>query len=170
MSRILTTDQELIDRLILNDTDAFEELYRHYWHGLFIYCFKKLQSAEDARTIVRTLFISIWEQRHSLPASFSLSNYLYKEVRKSVVKCLTEQLSDINKTLVFEQRFSREFSVEALQQASKPVRSKNSVINKPSELLRQQTGQIGTSDHASVATVKWFLQSLTSKFSLNSLL
>ena len=168
MSRIPLNGQHLIDRLILNDTDAFEELYRHYWHGLYMYSLKKLQSPEDAKIIVRTLFIAIWEQRHSLPVSFSLSTYLYKEVRKSVVKCLSEKLTDTSDSLRYDERFSKEFSIEALQQARKPVRKEFAFINKPSELLRQQTGQIGSANYYSVATVKWMFQSLTNKFSLNN--
>ena len=170
MSRIPLNDQHLIDRLILNDTDAFEELYRHYWYGLYMYCLKKLQSPEDAKIIVRTLFIAIWEQRHSLPDSFSISTYLYKEVRKSVVKCLSEKLTVITDSLKYEERFSKKFSIEALQQARKPIRKEFAFINKPSELLRQQTGQIGTANYYSVATVKWMLHSLSNKFSLNNLL
>lgn len=169
MSRIPSNDQHLIDRLILNDTEAFEELYRHYWYGLYMYCLKKLQSPEDAKIIVRTLFIAIWEQRHSLPVSFSISTYLYKEVRKSVVKCLSEKLTDISDSPAYEQRFSKEFSIEALQQARKPVRREFAFINKPSELLRQQTGQIGAANHHMIASVKWVLHSLTNKFSLNNL-
>ncbi|WP_276500577.1 RNA polymerase sigma factor [Terrimonas pollutisoli] len=170
MSRIPSTDQHLIDRLILNDTDAFEELYRHYWYGLYVYCLKKLQSSEDARIIVRTLFIAIWEQRHSLPESFSISTYLYKEVRKSVVKCLSEKLTNTSDSPAHDRRFSKEFSIEALQQARKPARRKFAFTNKPSELLRQQTGQVGPTDYHSFATIKWMFHSLTNKFSLNNLL
>ena len=169
MSRIPSTDQHLTDRLTLNDTDAFEELYRHYWYGLYMYCLKKLQSSEDAKIIVRSLFIAIWEQRHSLPESFSISTYLYKEVRKSVVKCLSEKLTNTSDSPAYDKRFSKEFSIEALQQARQPVRREFAFINKSSELLRQQTGQIGTANYHVVAAFKWMLHSLTNKFSLNNL-
>ena len=94
MSRIYSTDQTLIDRLSLNDTEAFEELYRRYWNSLYLYCLKKLLTSEDAKIIVRTIFINIWENRHSLPVSFSLSKHLYEEVRKTVVQCLSQKLTD----------------------------------------------------------------------------
>lgn len=168
MSRIPSNDQHLVDRLIINDTDAFEELYRHYWPGLYMYCLKKLQSPEDAKIIVRTLFINIWEQRHSLPVSFSISAYLYKEVRKAVVKCLSEKLTNASDSLAYDNRFSKEFSIEALLQARKPAKREFAVTNKPSELLRQQTGQIGTQNYHFSTTVKWMLHSLTNKISLNN--
>lgn len=170
MSRILTTDQTLIDRLSLNDTDAFEELYRHHWHGLYLYCLKKLQSPVDAKKIVRTIFIGIWEQRHSLPVSFSLPQHLYAEVRQMVVKTLSENLADAEDQECVEKRFSNEFSVQSLLAARKPISGKYTVINKPSELIRQQTGQTGVSAQTTLASMKWMLQSFTNKISLLNIL
>src|SRR5688572_22502714 len=106
MSRISTNDQVLIDRLVLDDTDAFEELYRHYWHGLYLYCLKKLQSQKEAKKIVRTIFINIWEQRHALPVSFSLSSHLYAEVRKMVIQSLSQNLAATGDRAYIENRFS----------------------------------------------------------------
>jgi len=170
MSRTYSTDQTLIDRLSLNDTQAFEELYRRYWNSLYIYCLKKLHTSEDAKIIVRTIFIDIWEKRHSLPVSFSLPKHLYEEVRKKVVKCLSQKLTDANNEAYIENRLIAEFSVHSLQAARKPVTRKYTVINKPSELLRQQTGQTGIEGYNTFATVKWLLHSLTDKLSLNNLL
>ena len=94
MSRIFTEDQVLIDRIGIHDTDAFEELYRRYWHGLYRYCVKKLHSQEDARIIVRDIFISIWEKRETLPVDFSISTYLYEAVRTRVIRSLNQKLTD----------------------------------------------------------------------------
>ena len=170
MSRIYSTDQTLIDRLSLNDTEAFEELYRRYWNSLYLYCLKKLLTPEDAKIIVRNLFIDIWEKRHSLSVSFSLSKYLYEEVRKTVVKCLSQKLSTENNLAYIETRLETEFSVQSLKAAMKPVTKRYAVINKPSELIKQQTGQTGVVPHNIFATVKWMLHSFTHKFSLNNLL
>jgi DNA-directed RNA polymerase specialized sigma24 family protein len=170
MSRNLTTDQTLIDRLSLNDTDAFEELYRQYWHGLYLYSLKKLQSREDAKIIVRTIFIDLWEKRDSLPVSFSLSKFFYEEVRKTVVKCLSKKLAEQNDIVWFENKLSAEFSVQSLQAARKPVTRKYAMINKRSELIRQQTGQAGTEHYNTFATVKWMFQSLTDKLSITNFL
>ena len=170
MSRILTTDQSLIDRLSLNDTDAFEELYRQYWHSLYLYCLKKLQSPTDAKKIVRTIFINLWEQRHSLPVSFSLPQHLYAEVRQLVVKSLSENLATSEDQECVEKRFSHEFSVQSLLAARRPISGRYTVINKPSELIRQQTGQTGVAAQTTLATMKWMLQSFTNKISITSIL
>jgi hypothetical protein len=170
MSRILTNDQTLIDRLSLNDTEAFEELYCCYWKGLYLYCVKKLQSPEDAKIIVRTIFTDIWEKGHSLPVSFCLSKHLYQEVRKKVIKCLSQKLSDSSECIYIEKRLTAEFSVESLQVARKPVTNIYTVINKHFELIRQQTGQNGTEHYNTFDTLKWMFQSFTDKFSFTKLL
>lgn len=170
MSRISTTDQILIDRLLLNDTDAFEELYRQYWHSLYIYSLKKLQSPTDAKKIVRTIFIELWQQRQTLPESFSLSQHLYSEVRKMVVKSLSEKLVETKDHELIEKRFTKEFSVSSLLAARMPVSGKYTIINTPNELIRQQTGQSGIAAHTTLSTVKWLLQSFTNKLSILNLL
>ena len=169
MSRISTNDQILIDRISLNDTDAFENLYRHYWYGLYIYCLKKLQSSDDDKVIVRTLFADLWEKRHSLPVSFSLSQYLYEEVRKTVVKRLSEKLANTENQCAVEEQFLNEFGVQYLQAASKPVTRKYTFINKPSELIRQQAGQTGIRTSNAFDSVRWILQSLTDKLSFTNI-
>jgi len=170
MNLILTNDQTLIDRLSLNDTEAFEELYRHYWKSLYLYCLKKLQSPEDAKIIVRTIFTDIWEKRYSLPVSFCLSRHLYQEVRKKVINCLSQKLSDSTERTYIEKRLITEFSVQSLQAARKPVTNAYTVINKPSELIRQQTGQSGNEHYNTLATIKWMVLSFTDKFSFANLL
>ena len=92
MSRNFTPDETLIDQLFLNDTSAFEEIHHRYCYSLYAYCAGKLSSAADARQIVRDIFILLWEKRHTLPVGFSLSLYLYTEVRKCVVRCINEKL------------------------------------------------------------------------------
>ena len=169
MSRIVTNDQTLIDRINLDDTDAFEELYRLYWYGLYIYCLKKLQSSEDAKIIVRTIFTDLWEKRHTLPVSFSLSQHLYEQIRKTVVKRLSEKLADTGNQLTAEKQILNEFNAQYLQAASLPVTKKYTVVNKPSELIRQQTGQTGTQPYNALDTVKWILQSLTEKLSFTNI-
>ena len=171
MSRILSEDQALIDRLGLNDTDAFEELYHRYWCSLYRYCLKKLQSPEDARIIVRDLFIAIWDKRNELPVTFSISRHLYAEVRKQVVKTINNKLLDANEAACVETRLSKEFSVESLQAAKNPVCTKIRFINKPSEVIRQQTNMMNKTDgHSTLEHIKWILHALTNRLSLTNIL
>ncbi len=79
MRRNFTPDQTLIDKLLLDDTAAFEELSRRYCYPLYTYCMSKLNSKEDSKRIVRNIFIALWESRSALPVDFSISLHLYTE-------------------------------------------------------------------------------------------
>jgi len=171
MSRIVIDDQALIDRLSVNDTDAFEELYHRYWCSLYVYCLKKIHSPEDARIIVRDIFISIWEKRSELPVTFSISRHLYTEVRKQVVKSLNSKLADQNEAACIETWLSKEFSIESLQAAKNPVCNKIRIINKPSEVVRQQTNMMNrTEGQSTLEHIKWIFHSLTNRLSLTNIM
>lgn len=164
MSRSFTSDQELIDRLILNDTDAFEELYRRYWYSLYTYCLKKLQSSDDSRQIVRDIFIQLWEKRQSWPIDFSVSHHLYTQVRQSVVRCLNHKLMSNDYNELLEQQISTGFTVEALSSASKPVNKQNAGTNKLPERLTDSTVERKKDPkYYSLIHMKWLLQMVSAK-------
>ena len=164
MSRTFTPDQELIDRLLLNDTDAFEELYCRYWYSLYTYSVKKLQSSDDARQIVKNIFIDLWETRHAIPASFSVSQHLYTSVRRRVVEKLNEKLENADYSELLEQQIASGFSVEALQHARKPVQQQRSVPTS-SELIRQNTiSREEPRNHVlTMASMKWLFHMVAAK-------
>lgn len=128
MSRNFTPDKILIDHLLLNNTDAFEELYHRHCYPLYNYCNEKLNSTADARAIVRDIFIRLWEKRQSLPVDFSISLYLYQEVRKAVVLCLNQKLEENKDLLTIQTQVIPGFAVVNLQQARKPVRKSSGEI------------------------------------------
>ena len=122
MSRNFTPDETLIDQLLLDDTFAFEELHHRYCYSLYSYCLGKLNCPEDARLVVRDVFIILWEKRHTLPVGFSISFYLYTEIRKAVVRCINEKL-EINKDLsMIENQVIPGFNNINLQQGRLPVK------------------------------------------------
>ncbi|MCG2617199.1 hypothetical protein LZZ85_23085 [Terrimonas sp. NA20] len=164
MSRTFTPDQELIDRLLLNDTDAFEELYCRYWYSLYNYSVKKLQSSTDARQIVKDIFIDLWEKRHTLPANFSVSQHLYSSVRRNVVTCLNDKLENADYSELLEQQIAAGFTVEALQDARKPVQKKQ-LAPTASELIRQNTiSREQPRNHVlNMASMKWLVRMVAAK-------
>ena len=122
MSRNFTPDEILIDSLLLDDTSAFEELHHRYCYSLYSYCSGKLNSSADARRIVRDVFITLWEKRHTLPVDFSISLYLYKEVRKAVVACVNEKLETDKDLSLIQTQIIPGFAVINLQKARQPVK------------------------------------------------
>lgn len=161
MSRNYESDQLLIDRLRLNDTEAFEELFRRYWSNLYIYSLKKLHSSDISRQIVRDIFKELWENRQAWPIDFSLSQHLYAEVRKQVVKHLTQALNMDDNSPVITEEILPGFSVNSLQQARMPVMKKHD-MEKPDELAKQQIIRRKT-ETTTLSNVKWLLNVVTAR-------
>lgn len=139
-----------------DDTEAFEELYRRHWYSLYNYSFQKLHSSDQARRIVRNIFVQLWEKRKTFRVDFVLSEFLYTEVRRSVVVHLSGQLNVQDDVQI--QELKSEFSVDALKQARKPVASPG----------RQPVRQMGMHrDHpklfVTLSHVKWLFQTVTAK-------
>lgn len=162
-SRNFTPDQILIDRLIVNDTAAFEELYRRYWYNLYIYSVKKLYSPEDARMIVRDIFIQLWEKRHSWPIDFSISQHLYTEVRKGVVEYLNAKLNMNPLDAAIPHQLASSFSVEALQIARQPVRQKQQPTQRGIVITRNDVTKDTPRYAITLANLKWLFQAVTAK-------
>lgn len=159
MSRSYLPDQVLTDRLLMSDTEAFEELYRRYWHSLYSYSNKKLYSSDDARRIVRDIFIQLWEKRHLLPVDFSISEYLYTEIRNAVVICLNEKLNVESINEMIEREVAYGFSVEALQAARQPV-----IQHTAQPRIRQSAIKKDNPKYfITLAHLKWLFQTVTAK-------
>src|SRR5436190_6253362 len=123
MSRNFTPEETLVDNLLLNDTEAFEELHHRYCISLYNYCIDKLNSPEDAKRIVREIFVSLWENRHTLPVGFSVSIHLYKEVRRKVIECISNKLGSDKNTVIIKDEVIPGFRVMQLQKARQPVKT-----------------------------------------------
>ncbi len=121
MRRNFTPDETLVDKLLLNDIAAFEELSRRYCYSLYSYCMSKLNSAEDSKRVVRNIFISLWENRDMLPINFSISLHLYTEVRKAVVQCINVKLNKEIDIAAIEKQIIPGFSIAELQKAKQPI-------------------------------------------------
>lgn len=119
MSRNFIQDQLLIDQLMLDSTEAFEELYHRYWYALYSYSYSKLHSPREAQAIVKNLFVDLWEKRKALPLNFSVNTYLYTELRKAVLSSVTHQLEEPTEQSL---PVVEEFEVNKLKNARVPVR------------------------------------------------
>ena len=121
MSRNFTSEEILVDRLLIDDTEAFEELYHRYCIPLYVYCTGKLSSPEEAKRIIREIFVSLWENRHKLPVGFSVSGHLYTEVRRKVIESINKTLDDTNNISAIETKVIPGFSAIYLRKAKQPI-------------------------------------------------
>lgn len=156
MSRNFTSDQQLTDRLYFSDATAFEELYHRYWFSLYNYSFKKLQSSEDAKKVVRDIFVELWKKRELWPLDFSVSQFFYSEVRKAVISMINQKLIDDNK---IAEELILDFSTQGLLQAKLPVRNQvHSTITNGRQSINNKEKKF-----SSIFNIKWLRHGIVAK-------
>jgi RNA polymerase sigma factor (sigma-70 family) len=80
------TDHELLKLLKQGDTYAFDELYNRYWRSLFSTAYNRLGDEDTAKDIVQTLLINVWQKRHELHITTTLSQYLFGAVKLKILQ------------------------------------------------------------------------------------
>lgn len=79
------SDQGLLALLKEDDTDALAEIYKRYQGILYSHAYRRLPDREEVRDIIQELFYYLWNNRHQLRMTTSLSSYLYASVRNRVL-------------------------------------------------------------------------------------
>jgi len=80
------TDQELLQRVFLNDEQAFNELFERHWSKVYAVSLRYLKDEEIAKEITHDIFLNIWNKRNKLPInsfkSYVIAASSYHSIRK----------------------------------------------------------------------------------------
>jgi DNA-directed RNA polymerase specialized sigma24 family protein len=173
MSRNFMEDQHLADLLFHNNTEAFEEIYQRHWFSLYKYALKKLKCTEKAKITVQDVFVRLWDKRNTLPVNFSLSLFLYDQVRKSVIKQLEDKLKDLQEQNWAETFIIPGFRASELAKAKQPVRrlkpagaSKTKTNSKEVLIFTSKTNDQQTR-FLSLSGMKWMIKTLFTSVQFN---
>lgn len=84
-------DIELLDAIRNDDQAAFSELFARYGKVVYRMAFSRLRTRVAAEEIVQNLFISFWDNRHSLSIN-NFSSYFYIAVKHKVLNIIEARL------------------------------------------------------------------------------
>lgn len=87
-------DSHLLEMLRKGSVEAFETIFKKYWHSLYLKARSKTMSHDEAEEIVQCIFSTLWEKRATMLITH-LSFYLHTAVRNRVInvirQCATQQ-------------------------------------------------------------------------------
>lgn len=83
MHDLEVTDETLLARLKVDDSSAFETIYRRYWRQLFQFVYQQTGSKEETKEILQELMLSLWQNR-AVSAIHNLRSFLYVAARNLV--------------------------------------------------------------------------------------
>jgi RNA polymerase sigma-70 factor (ECF subfamily) len=90
------SDSELAMLFQRQDRKAFEEIYRRYWHPLFLHAYHILDDEDEAQDIIQDLFIAFWNKSSAEPIHTSLKSYLYVMARNKVLNHIRKNKINAN--------------------------------------------------------------------------
>ena len=81
----------LVKLLKTDDKEAFQEIYRRYWHVLFVVARRKLYAQEAAEEVVQDLFTTIWFRRGEAQIE-DLKKYLFSSIKYLVINAIKSKV------------------------------------------------------------------------------
>jgi RNA polymerase sigma-70 factor (family 1) len=95
------SDTELSDLLRDSNHAAYTEIYKRYFHLLYVHAYKKLRDEEQAKDVIQDLFTSLWIKRNTNFIGSNLGGYLYTAVRNKIFDLFAHDKVKVNYTLSF---------------------------------------------------------------------
>jgi len=96
LSAAYHTEQEniLISRLIKGDMEAFNDIYRLYFHPVYCNALKITRDIPVAEDILQEVFTTLWEKRETLDAGKPLGGWLFVICYNKSVNILRKRLRE----------------------------------------------------------------------------
>jgi RNA polymerase sigma-70 factor (family 1) len=88
------TDTELLERMALDDHQAFDILYNRYWKRVLQFAISKSGDIMEGENIVQDVFVSLWNRRGTLTVTSCFENYLMVSIKYRVIKFLNKQRAE----------------------------------------------------------------------------
>jgi RNA polymerase sigma-70 factor (family 1) len=83
---IFTNDIELVKRLRKGDIEAFDMIYEKYSGKLYMFGLKYLRSSDDAKELVQSVFLKVWENHKRLKEELSFKSFLFTIAYNDICK------------------------------------------------------------------------------------
>jgi RNA polymerase sigma-70 factor (family 1) len=74
-------DNTLLRGMHDGDRNAFDELYRRYWHMLYTRAMTIVRVDQDAQDLVQDVFMSVWKRKQDMHIDTAVSAYLLGAVK-----------------------------------------------------------------------------------------
>lgn len=82
----MLNEKSLIEKLRLDDINAFKKIYETFWDRLFYSAYIRLNSLEETEDILHDLFLDLWNNRSKINIKKSLSAYLFTSLKYKIFR------------------------------------------------------------------------------------
>ena len=129
-------DEILLSRLLTDNAEAFEEIYRRFVKTLYNYAYRLCQDKQKAEDAVQDTFIELWSKRAHCGKILNIKAYLITCVRRKINRTYNAQSSfPISDNENFVEKFFSEFPIEEVIITQENYRRVISFLQSQIELL-----------------------------------
>ena len=89
--KLTPDDGDLVERLLRGDVEAFDSIYYKYSGKLYAFGLKYLRSSAEAKELVQSVFLKVWENHKSLKKETSFKSYLFTIAYNDICKLLRKR-------------------------------------------------------------------------------
>ncbi|UYQ95006.1 sigma-70 family RNA polymerase sigma factor [Chitinophaga horti] len=90
--KVLPDNNTIIAALAEGDEQLFGQLYDYYSQALFRNIYKLLPDTQEAEDVLQTVFLKLWEQRHSLNSKQSVAGWLFTTSFYMTMTCVRKKV------------------------------------------------------------------------------
>lgn len=84
------SDADLVAYLRNGDENAFIEIFNLFQRNLHIHAYQKLGDFEQAKEIVKELFLTFWKQRQDIPQTTKIEAHLYTTTKNRILEAMAD--------------------------------------------------------------------------------
>jgi RNA polymerase sigma-70 factor (family 1) len=159
-------EQLLLQNMRNGSVEAFQQIFKRYWHPLYILAKSKVHEHQEAEEIIQNIFSTLWEKRETLLIT-NLSMYLQKSVRNRVLNLIREKITqqkywDYYKTFIPDLRVTENSAAfndlnEAVEEAVNLLPEKSREVFKLSRIEGRTNAEIANLLHLSEKAIEYHL-------------
>jgi RNA polymerase sigma-70 factor (family 1) len=82
----LYDDNKLIERLQKGNVEAFDLIYKKYSGNIYAFALKYLKSTDEAKELVQSVFLKLWESHKNLNKELSFKSFLFTITYNDICK------------------------------------------------------------------------------------
>lgn len=134
LSSTSTNDTELWDAFRAGDRAALDAVYQQHVKPLYNYGFKLTQDKDLVEDGIQDIFVELWEKRERLGPTDSIRFYLFKVLRRTLLRRLAQNQRQSASPFVLEYVLSED-SFEVRLIAEQSTTRTNSILQKALDQL-----------------------------------
>ena len=166
----MTNEEEILCRLAKGNRQAFDAIYRQYFHAVYCNALKITREVSAAEDVLQEVFIALWQKKETIETERSVGSWLFvvcynksvnilkKKLRESLAHQQMQQVTEDSSEETIYYNLQWEMLEEAMAQLSPQKRK----VFELCKLQGKSYEETATTLHLSKHTVKEYLSAAVS--------